>query len=98
MIAYLLKCVSDFTADGVFFARKNNNFNNINIITILILILIFLVWNKTLKIWHILLELMQIEVKCSKNNFKFFLTQEAGASVNNKEKEKPYPKLKIYTF
>ena len=96
MIAYLLKCVSDFIADGVFFARKNNDFNNINII--IILILIFPVWNKILKIWDILLELMQVEVKCSKNNFKFFLTQEAGASVNNKEKEKPYPKLKIYTF
>ena len=96
MIAYLLKCVSDFIADGVFFARKNNDFNNINII--IILILIFPVWNKILKIWDILLELMQVEVKCSKNNFKFFLTQEAGASVNNKEKEKPYPKSKIYTF
>ena len=30
---------------------------------------------------------MQIEVRCSKNYFKFFLPQEAGALGNNIEKE-----------
>ena len=30
---------------------------------------------------------MQIEVQCSKNYFKFFLLQEAGAFGNNIEKD-----------
>ena len=39
---------------------------------------------------------MQIEVQCSKNYFKIFLPQEAGAFENNIEREpqKPRPKLK----
>ena len=39
---------------------------------------------------------MNIEVQCSKNKFKIFLQQEAGAFGNNKEEEpqKPRPKLK----
>ena len=43
---------------------------------------------------------MQIEIQCSKNYFKICLSQEAGASVNNKEKEsqKSNPKLKICMF
>ena len=43
---------------------------------------------------------MQIEVQCSKNYFKIFLTQEAGAFGNNIEKEpqKPCPKLKKYVY
>ena len=42
------------------------------------------------------MELIQKEVQCSKNYFKKFLTQEAGAFGNNIEKEpqKPHPKLK----
>ena len=61
-------------------------------------ILIFLAWNKILKIWDTLFELIQIEVKCSKNYFKFFLPQEPGGSGNNTEEEsqKPRAKLKIY--
>ena len=41
---------------------------------------------------------MQIQVRCSKNCFKFALPQEAAASENNIEKEpqKPRPKLKKY--
>ena len=58
--------------------------------------LISLVWNKILKIWDTLFELMQKEVKCSKNQCKCFLPQEAGAFENNivKESQKPSPKLK----
>ena len=39
---------------------------------------------------------MQIEVKCSKNYFKIFLSQESRASGKNTEEEpqKPRPKLK----
>ena len=36
---------------------------------------------------------MQIEVQCSKNYFKFFLPQEAGAFGNNIEKETQKPRL-----
>ena len=41
-----------------------------------------------------------IEVQCSKNYFKNFLLQEAGASRNNieKEQQKPHPKLKKYIW
>ena len=37
-----------------------------------------------------------MEVKCSKNYFKIFLSQITGASINNlvKEPQKPRPKLK----
>ena len=40
-------------------------------------------------------------MQCSKNYFKFFLSQEAGASGKNieKERQKPRPKLKnIYMY
>ena len=50
-------------------------------------ILISPVWNKILKIWDILFELIQIEVQCSKNYFNIFLLQEAGAFG------KPTPKI-----
>ena len=45
-------------------------------------------------------EIMQIEVQCSKNYFKIFLPQEAGAFGNNIEKEpqKLHPKLKKYVY
>ena len=54
-------------------------------------ILISLDWNKILKIF----QLIQIEVQCSKNYFKIFLSQEAGAFGNDIEKEpqKSHPKL-----
>ena len=42
-------------------------------------ILISPVWKKILKIWDTLFELIQIEVKCTKNYFKVSLSQEAGA-------------------
>ena len=59
-------------------------------------ILIFPVWNKILKIWDTLFELILIEVECSKNYFNFFLPQEDGASGNNivKEPPKPHPTFK----
>ena len=43
---------------------------------------------------------MQLEVKCSKSYFKISLSQEAGTSGNNVEKElqKPRPKLKKYRY
>ena len=43
---------------------------------------------------------MQIEVQCTKNYFKIFLSQEARAFENNKGKEpqKPRPKLKKYVY
>ena len=41
-----------------------------------------------------------MEVQCSKNYFKIFLSQEAGASGNNIEKEpqKTCPKLKKFIY
>ena len=38
------------------------------------------VWNKTLKMWEKLFELIQIGAQCSKNYFKISLSQEAWAS------------------
>ena len=38
-------------------------------------ILIYPVWNKILKIWDTLFELIQIELQCSKNYFNFFITK-----------------------
>ena len=63
-------------------------------------ILISPVWNKILNIWDTLFEFIQTEVQCSKNYFKKFLPQEAGAFGNNVEKEpqKPCPKLKRYVY
>ena len=56
--------------------------------------LISLVWNKILKIWDTLFELMQKEVKCSKNQCKCFLPQEAGAFENNSKRiAKAKPKI-----
>ena len=59
-------------------------------------ILITPVWNKILKIWDTLFELIEIDVQYSKNYFKIFLPQEAGAFGNNIEKEpqKLRPNLK----
>ena len=61
-------------------------------------ILISPVWNKILKIWDTLFELLQIVVKCWKNYLKTFLPQEAEAFRNNIEKkaQKPRPKFKKY--
>ena len=58
-------------------------------------ILISPIWNKILKIWDTLFELIQIEVQCSKNSLKMFLPQEAGEFRNNIEKktQKLRPKL-----
>ena len=65
-------------------------------------ILISPVWNKILKIWDTLFELIQIEGKCSKKFFKISLSKEAEASGNNREKEPPKkatPKIeKIYVL
>ena len=59
-------------------------------------ILIFPVWNKILKIWDILLEIIQIEVQWSKNCFKIFRSQEAKVPGNDIEKksQKPHSKSK----
>ena len=61
---------------------------------------IFPVWNKILKVWDILFEIMQIERPTMQQNLsQKFLWQGAGTSGNNTEKElqKPHPKLqKIY--
>ena len=43
--------------------------------------------NKILKIWDIFFELINIEVQCSKNEFKILLQQEAGAFGSNIRKE-----------
>ena len=61
-------------------------------------LLIFPVWNLILQVWDTLFELIEIEVQCSKSYFKISLSQEAGASGNNTEKEpqKPRPKFKEY--
>ena len=63
-------------------------------------IIISPVWNKILKIWDIIFELIQIEVQCSKNYFNFFLPQEAWAFGNNIEKnpQKPRPKVKTIIY
>ena len=52
------------------------------------------------KIWDTLFEVTQIEVQCSKNYFKCFLAQEAGAfgTYIEKEPQKPRPKLKKYVY
>ena len=46
----------------------------------LIVLLISPVWNKILKIWDPFSELIQIEVQCSKNYFKIFLSEQDGTS------------------
>ena len=63
-------------------------------------ILITPVWNKILKIWDTLFELIEIDVQYSKNYFKIFLPQEAGAFGNNmvKESQKPRQRLKKYVY
>ena len=50
------------------------------------------IWNKILKIWDTLFELIEIEVQCSKNCFNFFLLQ-AGASKKKTELQRPHPRL-----
>ena len=100
MIASLLKCVSDFTAD-YFFCQKGAFWLNISTKKdTWIKILIIPVLNKILKNWDTLFELIQIELQCSKNHFRFFLSQENGPSANNIEKEpqKPRPKLEKYIY
>ena len=56
--------------------------------------------NKILKIWDILFELILTEVQCTKNYFKISLSQEIGASGNNRKKEPqtPYRKFNIYIY
>ena len=46
------------------------------------------------------MELIQIKVKMQQNFFQIFLSQEAGASGGNIEKElqKPWPKLREKTY
>ena len=58
------------------------------------------VWNKILKSWDTLFEIIQKEVKCSQNQFKCFFPQEAGAFENNivKESQKPSAKLKKHVY
>ena len=58
------------------------------------------VWNKILKLWSMLFELIQIEVQCSKNCYKNFLSQEAGVNGNilEKEPQKPHTKLEKYVY
>ena len=53
-------------------------------------------FKKILKIWDTLFGCIQVEEQCSKNYFKIYLSQEAGAFGNNIEKElqKPHPTLK----
>ena len=58
-------------------------------------ILIYPVYNKILKNWDTLFELINIEVQCSKKKFNFFLRQEVRAFGNiGKKPQKPSPKLK----
>ena len=53
-----------------------------------------------MKLWSMLLELIQIEVQCSKNYFKNFLSEEAGVNGNilEKEPQKPHTKLEKYVY
>ena len=91
-----MKNVSDFTAH-IFFVRKE-------LFSWIYLLkktprrtktLISPVWNKILKIWETLFELIQIEVHCSKNYFKISLLQEDGYVINiEKEPQKLRQKLK----
>ena len=81
-IASLLKYVSDFATD-IFFVRKGD-FSWTYLLDKTprtAKILISSVWNKILKIWNTFLA--NTEVQCSKNYFKTFLSQEAGAFRNN---------------
>ena len=50
-------------------------------------ILISPVWNKTLRIWDTIFELINIEIQYNKNYFKISLQQKAGAFGNNIGKE-----------
>ena len=63
-------------------------------------ILLYPVWNKILKIWDILFEIIQIEVQCSKNYFNFFLPEEPGALESNtkNQPQKPRSKLNKYVY
>ena len=56
--------------------------------------LLFPDWNKILKIWDTLFELIQIEVQCIKNYFKFFYHKKL--ELLEKEPQKPRLKLKKY--
>ena len=101
-IASLLKCVSDFTTD-LFFSSRKEFFSWTYLLKKTprrTKILIFPVWNKILKIWDTHFEHIRIKVQCSKNYFKIFLAQEAGAFRNNiaKEPQISRPKLKKYVY
>ena len=60
----------------------------------------FVVWLINLFYDLLIFELIQIEVQCSKNYFKFLLPKKDGDFGNNIEKElqKPRPKLKKYVY
>ena len=96
MIAYLLKCVSDFTASS-----KKGVFSRTDLLKKTpwkAKVSVFAVWNNISKIWDKLSELIPTEVQCRKSHFKFFLP--LGAFGNNVEKksQKVHPKLEIYLF
>ena len=98
MIAYLLKCVSDFTASS-----KKGLFSRTGLLKKTpwkAKVLVFAVWNNISNIWDTLSGLIPTEVQCRKSHFKFFVPLEAGASGNNVENksQKVPPKLKIYFF
>ena len=62
-------------------------------------LLISPVWNKSLKIWDTLLELIQVEVQCSKNYLKIFLSQDAGfLGKQRKRTTEATPKIKKRYF
>lgn len=98
MIASLLNCATEFTLDvfsseelllsWTYLLKKTSQ---------KIKILIFPAWNKFLKICDTLLEIVQIEVLCSKNYFNF-LSQEAirASEITETKLQKPQPKLKKY--
>ena len=50
------------------------------------------IWNKILKIWYTLFELILIEVKRSKTYFNIYLPQEVGAFGINIDKEPQKPR------
>ena len=96
MVASLLKHVSDFTADG--FASEKE------LLSWTYLLkktprrtkrLISPFWNSILKIWGTLFKLIQLEIKCSKSYFKYFLEKhrKRTAEVTPKIEKK---KLNIY--
>ena len=95
LIASLLRCVSDFTAD-IFFVTKGELFSWTYLLKKILQrtkILISPVWNKILKIWDTLFELIQIDVQYSKNCFKIFIPHEARATLKRGNCKSHAPKL-----